>query len=278
MRVNAAFQGKQLSLEETPCEIGKVVTLSDKEFDFFKKHLLYDYDFIRNCKNQMGVRDGVRNCILVMGESSEEGILVDSSGYDYARYTASFLGARSYLAMQGQKLQANGELKTLTADDLAIIHAKHTLWNYGEVGEQADFSHCRISGLSLGDMQFNGAIFRNAVLENMDLRSVGICGADLTGARFVNCRMDGIAAEESDFHNAVFENCTLAEAHLAHSNLTGAKLKDCIAFGADLRNCCVENLNLENTELTDTDTRGILEKERDWEQSLRPGMVMGDLQ
>lgn len=275
MRVNAAFQGKQLSLEESPCEVRKIITLPDKEFGFFKKHLMYDYDFLRKNKDQMGFQNGIRQCVLVMGESSEDGVLVDSSGYDYARYTASFLGARSYLAMQGQNLQANGELKTLTADDLAIIHAKHTLWVYGVDGEQADFSHCRISGLSLGSMQFNSAIFRNAVLEDLDFGSAGVCGADFTGALLVHCRMDGIAAEECDFRDAVFENCTLAQAHLAHSNLTGATMKDCILCSADLRNCCVENLSLEDTELEDAYTQGVMKKEQDWEQSCGPCMTMG---
>ena len=80
MRVNAAFQGKQLSLEESPCEVRKIITLPDKEFGFFKKHLMYDYDFLRKNKDQMGFHNGIRQCVLVMGESSEDGVLVDSSG------------------------------------------------------------------------------------------------------------------------------------------------------------------------------------------------------
>ena len=155
------------------------------------------------------------------------------------------------------------------------LHAKHTLWVYGVGGEQADFSHCRIAGLSLGDMQFNGAIFRDAVLEDVDFSRAGICGTDFTGAQFVHCRMDGIAAEECNFRDAVFENCTLAKAHLAHSNLTGATMKDCILYSADLRNCCVENLSLEDTELGDAYTQGIVEKEQDWERSCGPCMTMG---
>ena len=272
MRINAAFQGKQLSMEEAPCEVRKVISLPDKEYAFFKKHLMYEHDFLRKNADQMGFHNGVRQCVLVKGETSEDGVLVDSSGYGYARYTAPFLGANSYLAMQGQ---ANGELKTLTEDDLAILHAKHTLWVYGVGGEQADFSHCRIAGLSFGDMQFNGACFRDAVLEDVDFGNAGVCGADLTGARFVHCRMDGLAAEECDFQNAIFENCTLAQAHLAHSNLTGAAMKDCILCGADLRNCCVENLSLEDTELEDAYTQGVMRREQDWQQSFGSEMVMG---
>ena len=275
MRINAAFQGKQLSMEEEPCEVRKVISLPDKEYAFFKKHLMYEYDFLRKNADQMGFRNGTRQCVLVMGESSEDGVLVDSSGYGYARYTAPFLGARSYMTLREQNLQANGELKHLTSDDLAILRAKHTLWVYGVGGEQADFSHCRIAGLSFGDMQFNGACFRDAVLEDVDFGNAGVCGADFTGARFVYCKMDGIAAEECVFQNAVFENCTLAQAHLAHSNLTGAAMKDCILYSADLRNCCVENLSLEDTELGDAYTQGIVEKEQDWERSCGPCMTMG---
>lgn len=262
-------------MEEEPCEVRKVISLPDKEYAFFKKHLMYEYDFLRKNKDQMGFHNGIRQCVLVLGESSEDGVLVDSSGYGYARYTAPFLGARSYMTLREQNLQTNGEPKTLTADDLVILHAKHTLWVYGVGGEQADFSRCRIAGLNLGDMQFNGALFRNAVLEDVDFGNAGACGADFTGARLVHCRMDGLAAEECDFHGAVFENCTLAQAHLAHSNLTGATMKDCILCGADLRNCCVENLGLEDTELEDAYTQGIAEKEQDWERSCGPCMTMG---
>ena len=261
MRINAAFQGKQLSMEEEPCEVRKVISLPDKEYAFFKKHLMYEYDFLRKNADQMGIRTGTRQCVLVMGESSEDGVLVDSSGYGYARYTAPFLGANSYLAMQGQ---AYGEMKTLTEDDLAILHAKHTLWVYGVGGEQADFSHCRIAGLPFGNMQFNGGCFRDAVLEDVDFGNAGVCGADFTGARFVHCKMDGIAAEECDFRDAVFENCTLAQAHLAHSNMTGAAMKDCLLCGTDMRRCCIENLSLEDAELEDAYTQGVMRREQDW--------------
>lgn len=275
MRINAAFQGKQLSMEDAPCEVRKVISLPDKEYAFFKKHLMYEYDFLRKNAERMGFHNGIRQCVLVMGETSEDGVLVDSSGYGYARYTAPFLGARSYMTLREQNLQANGELKHLTADDLAILHAKHTLWVYGVGGEQADFSHCRIAGLSFGDMQFNGACFRDAVLEDVDLSGTGACNADFTGARFVHCRMDGLVAEECDFQNAVFENCTLAQAHLAHSNLTGATMKDCLLCGTDMRRCCIENLSLEDTELEDAYTQGAMTKEQDWQQNCSPCMTMG---
>lgn len=107
MKLNAIFQGKQPAMEEAPCEVCKVICLTDKEYAFFKKHLMYEYDFLRKNAERMGFHNGIRQCVLVMGENSEDGVLVDSSGYGYARYTAPFLGARSYMALREQNMQVN---------------------------------------------------------------------------------------------------------------------------------------------------------------------------
>ena len=81
MKLNANFQSKQPAVEEAPCEVSKVICLTDKEYAFFRKHLMYDYDFLRKNADGMGFRNGIRQCVLVMGETSEDGVLVDSSGY-----------------------------------------------------------------------------------------------------------------------------------------------------------------------------------------------------
>ena len=78
--------------------------------------MMYEYDFLRKNADGMGFRNGIRQCVLVMGETSEDGVLVDSSGYGYARYTAPFLGARSYMALREQNLLVSGEPKNLTAE------------------------------------------------------------------------------------------------------------------------------------------------------------------
>ena len=116
MKLNANFQSKQPAVEEAPCEVCKVICLADKEYAFFKKHLMYDYDFLRKNADGMGFRNGIRQCVLVMGETSEDGVLVDSSGCGYARYTAPFLGARSYMALREQNLLVSEKAENLTAE------------------------------------------------------------------------------------------------------------------------------------------------------------------
>ena len=36
MKLNANFQSKQPAMEEAPCEVCKVICLTDKEYAFFK--------------------------------------------------------------------------------------------------------------------------------------------------------------------------------------------------------------------------------------------------
>lgn len=64
-------------------------TLDDNAWQYFSNHLLNDYDFIEQYADDMGVgSDGIVNALLVFNEKTGEGILVNSEGYAYARYSA----------------------------------------------------------------------------------------------------------------------------------------------------------------------------------------------
>ena len=75
--------------EKVPFVVEKVIEIDEKEFDKFAGDLLEDRDFI---KDNIGLmyfdRDRVWHCILVKAKDKQEGILVESEGYEYARYSA----------------------------------------------------------------------------------------------------------------------------------------------------------------------------------------------
>lgn len=73
--------------ETSPFFICKRVELEDKDFNDFCDSLLKDRDFIAENKSVMGF-DKAYYCILVYNKNSEDAILVESEGYNYARYTA----------------------------------------------------------------------------------------------------------------------------------------------------------------------------------------------
>jgi len=70
-------------------KIEKVVTLQINEFRKFEDRLLDNYDFITENKELMYIdEDDVWHAILITAKEVDYGILVESEGYNYARYAA----------------------------------------------------------------------------------------------------------------------------------------------------------------------------------------------
>jgi len=118
---NAIFSRKESRFEHEPCVIEKVIRLSGAEYDRFRRNMLEDQDFIADNKALMFHADGARHCLLVVGEERRDGVLVDSSGYDYARYSAFVPNAEDFLTV-GQSPALAALNKKLT--DIVEIFAE----------------------------------------------------------------------------------------------------------------------------------------------------------
>src|SRR5690554_451552 len=69
--------------------IEKVVEISIEKFNNFLEDMLADKDFIDVNKDLMYVdKDNVWHVILVTSKEADFGILIQSEGYPYARYSA----------------------------------------------------------------------------------------------------------------------------------------------------------------------------------------------
>ena len=133
MNARAIFRRKEVCFEPSECEIEKVIHLSDSDFSRFQQTLLDNYDFLRENADLMRVEDGVTHCLLVVGESFEDGILVNSEGSDYARYAAYFPNAKSFLLTQGQTQQVmQEEAPVEAASSSAVGGVSAALLAYGE--------------------------------------------------------------------------------------------------------------------------------------------------
>ncbi|NCB63538.1 MAG: hypothetical protein EOM52_07980 [Clostridia bacterium] len=84
------LQDETPTVRPSPIEVAKVVELSDMEYQYFTTHLLVDAPFIAANRDLMAFdgQTGVTHCLLVTAKSVQDGVLVDSQGYDYARYAA----------------------------------------------------------------------------------------------------------------------------------------------------------------------------------------------
>ena len=122
MKLNAIFHRKETGFETQSCAVEKIIPLTGAEFDSFAAHLTRDCDFIRENKDLMSVDpDGTMHCLLVIGEGREDGILVQASGYDYARYAAHVPHVHAIIAAQNQSpaMTALGEKLSAFADYMA---------------------------------------------------------------------------------------------------------------------------------------------------------------
>lgn len=101
----AQLMRKEPELRVDRCKVEAVVELDRNRFYDFRTHLFENQEFIKEHRDLMYQdRDGVSHCLLVLGEGEEDGILVESEGSLYARYSALLPNARSYMQKQIQTM------------------------------------------------------------------------------------------------------------------------------------------------------------------------------
>ena len=90
--MKANFIRKAVNYELIPQDefvIEKEVVIESDLFERFINDPLNDYDFIKeNLEIMYCDNNGVFHCIFITTEQHDFGILVESEGYHYARYTA----------------------------------------------------------------------------------------------------------------------------------------------------------------------------------------------
>ncbi len=86
MRV--VFSRKEPEIVASEFKVEKVIILPENDYLYFTENLMKQYDFIEKNVELMYEQSGMWHCILVTGEGMDEGVLVESEGSAYARYSA----------------------------------------------------------------------------------------------------------------------------------------------------------------------------------------------
>ncbi len=105
MRTTGIMSRKEPCFDVRDCYIEKVIVLPELKYRYFRSHMLESYDFIAENVGLMYSEHlcdhyYLEHCLLIMGEDSEDGILVESEGSDYARYTSYQPNIKSYIREQ----------------------------------------------------------------------------------------------------------------------------------------------------------------------------------
>lgn len=105
LNMQAIFTRKAEDFPVWDCVIEKIVELPEAEYKYFKTAPLRDMPFISENTDLMHRdKNGVFHCLLVLGEKSSDGILIESEGYSYARYSSFMPGAREFLTARLNQL------------------------------------------------------------------------------------------------------------------------------------------------------------------------------
>ncbi len=94
MKIKANLSYKPGNFQMDDCQIEKVVELTREEFSALTVSPLRDQPFIAENKSCMFSQDGVMHCLLALGQGSNDGVLIESEGYNYPRYAAYVPGMR----------------------------------------------------------------------------------------------------------------------------------------------------------------------------------------
>lgn len=97
----AIFERKPPAFDPQVCVIDAIQVMDETEFEEFSGNLLIDRAFIAEKKDEMRMDSiGQIHALLVMDDNSGDGILIESSGYDYPRYSAFMPNIKSYVDQQ----------------------------------------------------------------------------------------------------------------------------------------------------------------------------------
>ncbi|KAF5043314.1 hypothetical protein DSECCO2_503510 [anaerobic digester metagenome] len=132
LTTKARFERKLSALEAQDCVIEAIEVMSNEKYNNFTNSLLTDRQFISDRKEDMFTdSSGQIHCILALNEESGDGVIINSSGYDYARYVSFTPNIKPYIEQQIE----------LLADQIIRYAAENTsngswIIDFEEISEQ----------------------------------------------------------------------------------------------------------------------------------------------
>lgn len=105
LNLQAIFERKATDYSAWDCVIEKIVELPEAEYMNFKSAPLRDASFIaENTDLMYKDENGIAHCLLVLGEGTSDGVLIEAEGYNYARYSSFMPGAREFISARLENL------------------------------------------------------------------------------------------------------------------------------------------------------------------------------
>lgn len=266
--IDAVMRRKDSEIESEPCKVAKVIVLPTNEFFYFKNHLLEDHSFLSDNNDLMGFdEDNIRSCLLILGEDYDEGILVDTQGCNYARYSAHIPNARELVDIHRyQSLRDfSQQMRGVTDEVVRKILDNHQDGNY--YVKDSDIP------ISTDNPMFSYSLLGEMLSERNEFDTVETFTHEIAVAvnpkYFLSSLGEGkgvvLTQEDVDIKTAKhtlftydeggekadFSNCVLKNINLSNAQLNGAVFNNTVFI-----NCNLTNTGLCSSDLTGARFRG----------------------
>ena len=128
------FLRKEDKLSVQKCIIEAVITIPESEFKEFQNSLYERQSFILDNLDKMYVgKSGEFHTILVVGDESSDGVLVESEGYDYGRCVSFLPEAKAFLKRKMEEMTDKiiTDRRNANSDELVRIRFSELSEMYG---------------------------------------------------------------------------------------------------------------------------------------------------
>ncbi len=122
--IQVSFVRKEAKLDVEPSKVEKIIRLTEQDFNYFSKNMLNDYKFINDHQQLMYEdKNGIQHCLLVIGDEHDEGILIQSEGFSYARYWALLPNANLWIEQQylSDMIENQWDIEKLKEDRIRVL-------------------------------------------------------------------------------------------------------------------------------------------------------------
>lgn len=286
MKLNARFDSKKKEIDVQPFRIVALEKLTDMQWKNFSKCMMDEYNMIERHASLLHVdSNGITNALLVLNKMTGEGILVNSEGADYARYSAYLPFAKPFLdyelaliadycVSEGLGNTSDG-LWSITFDEIREHYSLDFSEDHGLKEPLLDMLRARdeVAEIVMTEDEFEIKysldycppipVYRDFYEEiSQDEVDVVIAKhmlwlhdipggekADLSGKHFRNVDFSGCKLNNASFRESLFENCNFDSAELCFSDFEGAIFKDCTMQYIAVDEMNMRGAYLENCKL-----------------------------
>lgn len=249
MIIKADLKCKQTDFSLPRCAIEKVVKLTPTEYAEFVSNPLGYYDFLREFNAEKhGHQPESIPCLLLIGEGHKDGFIIDTEGYDYARYTAHIPNAEQLaIAFRYPNLE-NAVIETAFAADRIVREAIDSGNKEYSINTNEERNRFRGAG-------FSEELLYTALEDRTEIESIDFDGD------YMLCTVKDEYVQQSDSRRALMqeEADVMIAKHILWLNDAGGKQADfsnCLVKGLNLAHKNMMNVVMDNARFADTDLQG----------------------